>query len=284
MKKVLILIFCLIGISGSNFAQKILSFKGIKGEYIIDSKADISIKTGTERAVNEAKLEALRRAGVTENINASDVMTSTETNSKFKEEMNSFVSVEINGAVLNDSIIEQKSFTNEFGNIVAQVIINVDVIKYETRSETSFDFKVEGVKEYYENDDLMHFSFLPYSEGFLKVFNVNDGESFIVYPFSSKEYPFLNDTINRKFKPNVMVDFPVNKLMGNPATKQVGYMLSTEAERERNYLIFVYTKENTPFKGNLNYKSVLNWIYRLSPDKRKVQFFDFVIVNKKAGN
>ena len=58
--------------------------------------------------------------------------------------------------------------------------------------------------------------------------------------------------------------------MGDPATKQVGYALSTESAREHNYLILVYTKQNVPFKGNLNYKSVLNWIYRITPDQRKV--------------
>lgn len=263
-------------------AQQIMKFNGIKGEYIVDSNSDISLKAAFEKAVNEAKMEALRKAGVTENVSSSDIMTSSESGKGFKEEMNSFVSVEINGAVLNDSIVEKKSFTNQFGNLVAQVLINVDVIKYEARADASFDFKVEGVKEYYENGDLMNFSFLPYSEGYLKIFNVNDSESFIVFPFSSTEYPFLNDTIDQKFKPNKLINFPVNKLMGDPATKQVGYGLSTEAAREHNYLILVYTKQNVPFKGNLNYKSVLNWIYRISPDQRKVQFFDFVIVNKKV--
>ncbi len=94
-------------------------------------------------------------------------------------------------------------------------------------------------------------------------------------------YPFLNDTIDRWVKPNVGIHFPINKLMGDPSAKQVGYSLSSDAAREHNYLIFVFTKENVPFQGNLNYKSVLNWIYRIAPDKRKVQFFDFVIVNKK---
>lgn len=282
MRNVILIILVLCIETEIASAQKILTFNGIKGEYIIDSNADISIKSAFEKAVNEAKMEALRKAGVTENVSASDIMTSSDSGTGFKEEMNSFVSVEINGAVLNDTILEKKSFTNQFGNLVVQVLINVDVIKYESRSDPSFNFKVDGVKEYYENGDLMNFSFLPFSDGYLKIFNVNDSESFVVFPFSSTDYPFLNDTIDRKFKPNIKINFPVNKLMGDPATKQVGYSLSTEVAREHNYLIFVFTKENIPFQGNLNYKSVLNWIYRISPDQRKVQFFDFVIVNKKV--
>ena len=281
MKRAIFIFLFLFISTGIASAQQILTFGGVKGEYIVDANADITLKAAFEKAVNEAKMEALRKAGVTENVSSSDIMTSSESGAGFKEEMNSFVSVEINGAVLNDSIVEKKSFTNQFGNLVAQVLINVDVIKYEARADASFDFKVEGVKEYYENGDLMNFSFLPYSEGYLKIFNVNDSESFVVFPFSSTEYPFLNDTIDQKFKPHKLVNFPVNKLMGDPATKQVGYALSTEAAREHNYLILVYTKQNVPFKGNLNYKSVLNWIYRITPDQRKVQFFDFVIVNKK---
>lgn len=281
MKKAIFIVLVLFMQTEILSAQQIMKFNGIKGEYIVDANADISLKVAFEKAVNEAKMEALRRAGVTENVSSSDIMTSSESGDSFKEEMNSFVSVEINGAVLNDSIVEKKSSTNQFGNLVAQVLINVDVIKYDTRADASFDFKVDGVKEYYESGDLMNFSFLPYSEGYLKIFNVNDSESFVVFPYSSTEYPFLNDTIDRKFKPNTLVHFPINKMMGDPATKQVGYALSTEAAREHNYMILVYTKQNVPFKGNLNYKSVLNWIYRITPDQRKVQFFDFVIVNKK---
>ena len=265
-------------------AQKIVSFKRIRGEYILDAHSEISLKAGYEKAVNEAKLEALRKAGISENVSASDVMITTETKSDFKQEMSSFVAVEIYGAVLNDSIVEQKRLINEFGNIVLQVFINVDVIKYETKSDPSFDFKVEGIKEYYENNDLMSFSFLPYADGYLKVFNVNDTESFMVYPFFNLEYPFLNDEKNRKFLAGEKLEFPLNKLMGDPAKKIVGYSISTQIEREKNFLIFVYTKDNIPFKGTPSYKSVLNWIYRITPDKRRIQFCDFVIVNKEAKN
>ena len=72
--------------------------------------------------------------------------------------------------------------------------------------------------------------------------------------------------------------------MGNPDTKEEGYMLSTELARERNYLIFVFTKENIPFKIKPTYKNILSWIYSITPEKRKVQFFDFVIVNKNSKN
>ncbi len=264
----------------NNNAQQIIHIKQAKGEYIMAAKSDISEKAAFEKAHNEAKLEAMRKAGVAENISSSDILTTNQSGSNFKQDLSSILSVEINGAVVNDSIVDEKKIVDEYGTKY-YVTINADVIKYETKADPSFIFKVEGVKEYYENDNLMRFSFLPFSDGYLKIFNINDNENFMVYPYFDKKGSMLNDTLNRLFRANVKLQFPLNKLMGNPTTREDGYMLYTELPRENNYLIFVFTKDNIPYIGNYTYKDVISWIYRISPDRRRVQFLDFVIVNKK---
>ena len=158
--------------------------------------------------------------------------------------------------------------------------LNIEVIKYTHKLDPAFNFKIEGLKEYYENDDLMKFNFMPYSNGYLTVFDINDAENYIIYPYQDKDNVYLNDSLNHLFTANHLIKFPMNKLMGNPKTKEEGYVLSTELEREHNYLIFVFTKDIFPFSKTLTYKSIMAWIYTISPEKRKVLFFDFVIVNK----
>jgi hypothetical protein len=260
--------------------QKIVKINQAKGEYILPAKSDISDKTAFERAVNEAKLDALRKAGVAENISSSDVLSTSQKGNDFKQDLNSILTVEVSGAVLNDSVVYEKRTIDQFGNTVYHVEIIADVIVYEKKADPSFDFAIKGVREYYENDELMTFSFLPYADGYLKIFNINDKEVSIIYPFFYEKGSSLNDIPNRLFKANENVLFPINKLIGNPDTRQEGYMVSTELPRESNYLVFVYTKENVSYVDKLNFKSVVSWIYRISPDKRKVQFLSFVIVNR----
>jgi hypothetical protein len=278
----LFLFIIITTISCTLFSQKVITIKNIKGSYTLPPKSDISLKTAFEKAVNEAKLEALRKAGVAENIASSDILTTNQTGDNFKQDMNSILSVELSGAILNDTVIEQKTTNDKFGNIVVDVVINADVIKYEHLSDPAFDFKVEGLKEYFENNNLMKFSFLPQADGYLKIFNVNDAENFLMYPYKDNENAQLSDELNYQFKSSQALQFPLNKNMGNPATKEEGYMLYTELARENNYLIFVYTKENIAFIEKPTYKNILSWIYKITPDKRKVQFFDFVIVNKEV--
>jgi hypothetical protein len=280
MKRIALFIL-VVSICGFVFSQKIVPIKNVKGEYILPPKSDLSMKIAYEKACNEAKLEALRKAGVAENITSSDVLTSNQKGENFKQELNSILSVELNGAVLNDSIVSESSVIDPAGNTKIQVYLNVEVIKYESVPDPSFDFKVEGLKEYYENENLMRFTFNPYSNGYLKIFNINDAENYVIYPYQDKDNAVLNDSLNHLFRANKSEVFPVNKNLGNNKEGE-GYTLSTNLNREKNFLIFVYTKENIPFMLNPTYKNIISWIYRITPERRRVRFYDFVIVNKDA--
>lgn len=280
MMRKIFLLFLLAIIQFDLYAQEIVTIKMASGEYILSPKSEISLKMAFEKAVNEAKLNALRKAGVAENISSSDILTSSEKDIDFKQELNSILSIELSGAVLKDSIIEESTSINEFGNTVVRVVLNAEVIKYNHKADPSFDFKVEGIKEYYDNDELMKFTFFPFSDGYLTIFAINDLENYFLYPYQDRQNKYLNDIPNLLFGANQKIQFPVNKLMGNPLTKEGGYLLSTELEREQNSLIFVFTKQIFPFKKKISYKNIIAWIYTISPEKRKVQFFDFVIANK----
>lgn len=276
------ILFSLLFINSSDFfSQKIEKIKGATGEYILPLKSDITSKEAFEKALNEAKLDALRKAGVVENISSSDILSTKQEGADFKQVFNSISAVEINGAVLNDSLVNETTKIDQFGNTVYRITLNVDVIKYETKTDPTFDFLVEGIKEYYENNEILSFAFLPYSKGYLKIFNINEIENFIVYPFSDKDNPALNDIPDYLFESNKKIKFPINKLIGKPETKEEGYIVSTEQSKERNSLIFVFTKENIPFKSTPNYKNIISWIYKINPDKRKIQYFEFTILNRK---
>src|SRR5688572_17412568 len=65
------------------FGQETKTVENIKGEWIISN--DITPLQAREKALSQAKAEALRQAGVAEYVNASDLTYKTETNNKLKD-------------------------------------------------------------------------------------------------------------------------------------------------------------------------------------------------------
>ncbi len=86
-------------------AQKIVKVRGVKGEYQLAPKSEISPKAAYDKAVNDAKLNVLRKAGIAEHISSSDVLTKQQQGSDLKQIFTSISAVEISGAILNDTIL-----------------------------------------------------------------------------------------------------------------------------------------------------------------------------------
>ncbi len=131
--KYLFIVIGLVFISFQNiFADKgeKIKMENIRGEAI--GTEDETLKQIKEKAINNAKLEALRKAGISENINSYSNMFKYENTNKYEEMFTADIFSSINGEVILDQIVnEQKSITNE-GLQKVTVLINCTVIKYET--------------------------------------------------------------------------------------------------------------------------------------------------------
>jgi len=252
-----IVIFCLIT---PLFAQKEIKVKGIEGSYIISQ--DITPKQAKEKALEEAKKNALREAGISENISSTNVLATDADKEDMEQVFNEFSSVEINGKVIDWEIISEEKYEDQYGNFVVKVVINADVVKYRKEQDKSFRFKVEGVDEYYLEGDKMHFNFLPFKPGYLKLFYFDaDLNCDIIFPNPYEK--------NRLFEANDTTAFPVSHM--------IEYEMTTEKEKEINHMVFVFTKKDFPFTEEVNYKNLLRWLYTISPDQRAVQYFSYII-------
>jgi len=277
MKNTLIILFLSIVCITNSYSQKTVKVHRVKGECII---SNITPEQAKEQAIQEAKREALRRAGVSENVGTSSLLKTSENKEGIKQLFNEISTVEINGEVLSYTVTNENKRINEFNNIVVEVTLDAEVIKYDKKRDLSFDIKVDGIDEQYKNEQVLAFEFTPSEDGYLKIFNMNDTENMLIYPYSDITNKSLNDVPERLFKKNEKVSFPINTNFGNPVTKETGYILSTEKRNEFNHLVFVYTKQNIPFYEKINYRNIISWIYSISPDQRVVKYFGFVITNK----
>jgi hypothetical protein len=234
---------------------------------------DLTLEEVKNKAIDEAKRNAMLEAGIAENVSYSDFLYTFEDNDKFQDIFQSFVSTESGAEIIVEKVTETNRDINEFGNILIEVEIEATIFKHKEKKDPSFVFKIDGIREFYYENDPLNFSFKPSDEGYLKIFNVTDKTAFILYPYEDNENEMLNDEKGRIFNKNQKIDFPVNDNMD-------GYYFGIDSpggEKEYNLLIFVYTKKDIPFMEIPNVNNIMKWIYEIPTDERAVEQFGVIV-------
>lgn len=265
-----LLLFLLVVFGQSNsYGQKKIQVTA-KGSY---EARDLTLEEVRKKAIDEAKRNALLKAGISENVKVSDFLYTFEDDEKFKDIFQSFISTETGADIIVESVRELLRDINEFGNIMIQVEIDAVVIKHKEKKDPAFNFKVDGIREtYYENDPL-DFSFLPTRNGYLKIFNIAETSATILYPYTDPDNSYLTDDPERIFKKNEPVNFPVNKNIDAYYFE----INDKKTSKEYNLLIYVYTKEDYPFIQEVNLPSIMNWIFEIPLNQRAVQQWGIVL-------
>ncbi len=253
-----------------SFAQKKVTVRAT-GSYV---SHDLTPEQTKARAIEEAKRNALLKAGVTETVSFTDYQYQFEDNERFREIFQAISTIETGGEIIVDKILSEEKSFNEFGNMVVTVEIEATVFRYKEKADRKFVFSVEGIDEVYGNGALLQFEFTPAEDGYLKIFNITDEETYLLYPYIDNEHPYYNDDPDRVFKKRETVRFPVNPAFSDGYTLEIDTPGKTQ---EFNILMFVYTKENIPWMGEVNFNNMMNWIYSVPPDARVTQQVGFVI-------
>lgn len=269
-----VLTICFLFFSFALSAQKKQTVRA-KGSYF---SSDLTPEQTKKKAIEEAKREALVKAGVSESVSFSDFSYQFEDNAKFGEIFQTISAIETGGEIIVDSVLRETRSFNEFGNMVVEVEIEATIYEHKAKADPKFLIEVEGIDEVYKNEDYLQFKFTPQQDGYLKIFNITDEETYLLYPYKDSKNKILNDNPDYLFKKRITERFPVH-----PAFKD-GYYLEIDTPgktQEFNILMFVYTKQNIPYTGTVNFKSMMSWIYAIPPDERVTQQVGFVI---KKGN
>ena len=236
---------------------------------------DLTLEQVKNKAIGEAKKNAMVKAGISKNVTVTDFLYTFEDNDKFKEIFQSFVSTETGAEIVVEKVRELNRDINEFGNILIEVEIEATIFKHKTEKDPAFQFKVEGVREFYYNNDGVSFTFTPSMEGYLRIFNITDDTAFILYPYTAFDDPLYNDITGQKFRKNTKVEFPVNEHLD----KYYFEIDDPTRNKEYNLLIFVYTKRDIPFMEAATVENIMRWIYEIPLDERAVEQFG-IIVNR----
>ncbi len=265
VSNLLIVCFFAFFVNPTLIAQKTTKVKGIKGQgYISGNTSPVEARA---MALNEAKLNALKAAGIAENIKSYELLFNSQDNSDFTQIMNSDVQSEISGAIKEYTIKSenQTKINNEFA---IEIVIDAVVIHYDNKPDLSFKHYIEGLKAYYQNGERLSFNFKSTQGCFLTIFVINPTEVSLFYPNKYEK--------QKLFQPELLNKFPTGSLNYNLS-------LPPQQKQEENMFVFVFTKKQIPFI-NMDENQIIkerddvfSWIYAITPDERNVEYRKIII-------
>lgn len=263
---ILLLVFLTALLPPSTFGSKKIKeirLKGVHGEAI--GTAHESLNEVKQRAISQAKINALKKAGIEENISAYTDFFQSETSEDYEELFSSTIFTNIQGAVSDVKVEDMKRSFTEDDMLQVQVSINCTVIKYLTKKDVSFDFKVEGIRPNYNQNELLDFQFIPYQKGYLKVFLFTKDESYQLFPNDYES--------SRVFQKGTSYSFPL---------EEINYRLETDKRAHAHRAVFVFMKKDIPYLEEVEYEQIFNWIFSIPPDLRQVKSYSFTVFNAEV--
>lgn len=240
---------------------KEIPLKNIEGTAIGNNNE--SINQIIQRAVNNAKVEALKEAGIEENIASFTSYFQSENKNTYEELFASDILSDIRGAVKNVEITDTVKQFNPYGQLDVQIKINCTVVKYLSNQDFSFDVFVDGIGMYYPNETKLIFRVKSTKDAYANMFLFNETEAYQMFP-SVYENSFI-------LKKNAEYNFP---------TEAVDYILYTNKKSEPHRMIMVFTKEEIPYTGEIEYKQIIDWIFSIPPDMRTIKSYPFNVVQE----
>ena len=247
-------------------SQDIIEVKGIVGEAPIVGR--ISEDDARKQALNDAKVEALRKAGVGENIQTYENLFKSELNKDYTEFFSSDIHTELRGAVQEYVIVSHRRKVDEVTNLfMVEVVIDAKVILYKSSPDPTFNIKVEGIKAIYEEGELLKFSLQSTQECYLHIFSITDNYTSLLYPNNWEKY--------QPIKANKPMEFPFGL---------IDYELfKSGKEVDTNRMVFVFTKKPIQFTTHTgeeqitSSETIFSWIYSIMPEERMVDYHAFTV-------
>ena len=241
------------------FGQAKKKVEHVKGQWVVSN--DITLLQARENALQQAKVEALRQAGVPEIISESNLKYHSEKPDQMKELFESLASVAISGEVSAYTIVKEEKKLNEYNNIVYDVWIDATVVVHQGVKDHGFSMEVKGVRDRYSSPDQLTFDIAPWKEGYLTAFILSEKESAQLFPNETERQEKLAAQTKYHF----------------PRSTAVEYEVTSESPLEVNYLLLLYTKQEIPFMKEPTQENILKFIAGIDPSQKSLKSYSFLI-------
>lgn len=252
------LMFCLA--ASPLYAQKEVKVKGAQGRWQVNDNT--TLKEAEERAFMEAKKEALRKAGVMENVWSVFGQISQESGTEFTEAYSQMNVLAIGGMVNVTNKKVEEIWDVDSRSLYKVVTIDA-LVQKEQVVDKEYAIEVKGISTLYKEGDVFTCKLKVHgTDSYLKFFWFDSTGGALLYP---------ND-----YEGNNLL--AAEKEYNIPFSNAVDYRMEKRgAESEKINMMMVATKENIPYTEEVTYQNVLKWVYSIPSDKR-CAFYDMVLI------
>lgn len=229
-------------------AQNSVKVKGAQGRWQVSE--EITLK------------EALRKAGVMENVWSVFGQISQESGTEFHEAYSQMNVLAIGGMVnVTNKKVEEVWDTNT--RSLYKVVTIDAVVQKEEKVDKSYALEVKGVANLYKEGDVFTCTLKVHgTDSYLKFFWFDSTGGALLYP--------------NTYEPNTLLQ--AEKEYSIPFSNAVDYRMEKQGkESEKINMMMVATKENIPFTDEVTYQNVLKWVYSIPNDKR-CAFYDMILI------
>lgn len=250
--------------------QKKVTIRNAVGREVI--AGNLTQEAAKAKALIAAKLDALRKAGVSEHIRSYEMLYRSEIGTRYDEVFMSDILSEIRGAVCGYKVVKETKGIDEHQNFYIEIIIDADVVHYKNGCDPAFRVSIEGIEKGYKNGEKLTYTITPTKDCYLNIFNIYERNATLIYPNHYEKC--------RLFKAGETVKFPLSNLID-------GYTLERSTpEPEQNKLLFVFTRDKIPYisirtnrEGDqeTSFEEISSWMFSISPEKRTNYLIQFVI-------
>lgn len=241
------------------YGQETRKIENVRGEWILSN--DITPVQARENAINNAKIEALRKAGVPEYVAETNLMYKSEKGRQQTEVFESLSTIDVFGEISEISIVKEVKRINEFDNVIFEVWINATVKIHKNGKDPGFSFEVKGLRETYTSPDKLTFDLLPLQSGYLTVFIIDGQTGGLIFPNELERQEKLEAQRSYSF----------------PRSKALDYEVTASTAMEVNYLLILYTKREIPFVGEATAENVIRFVAKIDPSEKYLKSHPFLV-------
>lgn len=228
-------------------AKRPIKVKGIEGKCEITRH--ITLENAEKKALEDAKVNALRKAGVSEKIWSNTSLVKDQDNSEYKELLSQMISLRVDGVI---NVTEVKYSTKTIDNKFYAIAVIDASVKEGEPADLSFAVDVNGISSVYREGDSLAFDLKIYgSDAYVKLFWFTDNVGEITYPNQFEQ--------NQIFRKETNYHFPLDCNLSYNMIKR-----DKSKEYEKISLFVIATKQNVPYMDkDVTFDSMLKWIFKI---------------------
>lgn len=249
---ILLLISCLTVVQA---AAQTRTVRNVKGKCEISR--DITLAEAEQKALEDAKINAMREAGVPERMWSVSGLLRDDDGSEFSQVFSKITTMQVDGMItVSDKGVE---YSEEMINGIryAVAVIREAKVKRGVETDPTFQLDISGIEGIYANGSPLTFSVRIYGhDAYLRIFWFDNNGGSLTYPSAMEK--------NMPFKAGFEYNFPLN-----PSIEYVLEKQNKSAKYETINFIAVALKRDIPFVADdITFETVLKWIYSIPANER----------------